>query len=157
MLLDSWEDLLYPPRYTLYHVQTSQKAYTLMIPSMDGYPYTYMPRPVRPSLDNELNSRASLTNSILVLDLDDMKEQGKLKKSSPNQVDDAEAQRKYNFLEERLNMMKGINIYEGIDVVELSLVTDLVISPKFMVLDFAKYSGTNYPSTDFTMYYRKMA
>ena len=43
-----------------------------------------------------------------------------------------------------------------IDAIELSLVLDLVIPPKFKVLDFTKNGGTSCPKKHLTMYCRKM-
>ena len=39
---------------------------------------------------------------------------------------------------------------------ELCLVLDIVIPPKFKVLDFDKYNGTTCPKNHLKMYYRKM-
>ena len=43
-----------------------------------------------------------------------------------------------------------------IKALELSLVSDLVIPPKFKIPKFEKYDGIGCPMTHLTMYYRKM-
>ncbi|KAL4362504.1 hypothetical protein GQ457_04G022400 [Hibiscus cannabinus] len=45
----------------------------------------------------------------------------------------------------------------GIDARELSLVSDLVIPPKFKAPEFEKFTGTTCPSAHLTMYCRKMS
>ena len=64
---------------------------------------------------------------------------------------------KYELLEERMRAMEGINIFESLDVTELSLVSGLVIPHKFKAPTFDKYDGTKCPTTHLTMYCRKMS
>jgi len=64
---------------------------------------------------------------------------------------------KLEILEERLRAIEGNKSYGFGDVVGLSLVPDVVISPKFKVPEFEKYRGTTCPRSHLTMYYRKMA
>ena len=52
--------------------------------------------------------------------------------------------------------MKGGGDYTFADMVELCLVPDVVIPPKFKVSDFDKYKGTTCPKNHLKMYCRKM-
>ncbi|KAK8704921.1 hypothetical protein V6N13_048533 [Hibiscus sabdariffa] len=63
---------------------------------------------------------------------------------------------KFRYLEEKLRAIQGEG-NQGNDASELSLVTDLVLPPKFKVPDFMKYDGATCPSAHITMYCRKMA
>ncbi|KAK8505873.1 hypothetical protein V6N12_042897 [Hibiscus sabdariffa] len=62
---------------------------------------------------------------------------------------------KFRCLEEKLRAIQGEG-NQGNDASELSLVTDLVLPPKFQAPDFDKYYGTTCPSAHITMYCRKM-
>ena len=73
----------------------------------------------------------------MVPDIDDTTEKEKLHQ---NQV-----QEKYELLEERLRVVKGINILEGVDAVELSLVQGLVISHQFKTPLVNKYEEIKCP------------
>ena len=66
-------------------------------------------------------------------------------------------QQKYNLLEKRLRVVEGVNILSEMDAVELSLVQDLVILPKFKTPYFEKNDGTKCLMAHLTMYYRKIA
>ena len=67
-----------------------------------------------------------------------------------------EEREKFDLIEERLKAIEGIGDYLFADMAELCLVPDVVIPPKFKVLDFDKYKGTTYPKNHLRMYYRKM-
>ena len=112
------------------------------------YPYTYEPHPiVQTSVHVLFNSGVNPINPIVVLDLDDPAEKKKLQQN--------DAQEKYELLEERLRIVKRINILGRMDALELSLVHGLVIPHKFKTPEFDKYDGTKYPSAHLMMYYRK--
>ena len=102
------------------------------------------------------NSGANMTDPITVSDLDDPKEQEKMRKESLEQSESNEAQRKLELIEERLRMVEGSDAYGLIDASKMSLVPDLVLSPKFKVPTFDKYDGMKCPSTHLYMYCRKM-
>ena len=53
-------------------------------------------------------------------------------------------------------MVKDMNGLKSMDVGELSLVHDLVIPPKFKILDFEKYDGTKCSRTHLVAYCCKM-
>ncbi|KAE8692135.1 hypothetical protein F3Y22_tig00110858pilonHSYRG00062 [Hibiscus syriacus] len=63
---------------------------------------------------------------------------------------------KIRMLEDQMKMVKGDQDYYGVDAMELSLVPDLVLPPKFKVPEFEKFNGNNCPSADITMFCRKM-
>jgi len=64
---------------------------------------------------------------------------------------------KLEILEERLRAIERNKSYGFGDVVGLSLVPDVVIPPKFKVLEFEKYRRTTCPKSHITMYCRNMA
>ena len=97
-----------------------------------------------------------MAEPIIVSDLDDSKEQEKLRRESSEQSENNEAQRKLELIEERLQAMEGSDVYGIVDARMMSLVPDLVLPPKFKVPTFDKYDGTKCPSAHLYMYYRKM-
>ena len=102
------------------------------------------------------NSRANMANPIAVPDLDDLKEQEKIRKESSEQLESNEAQRKLELIEKRLRMVEGLDAYGLVDASKMSLVPDLVLPPKFKVPTFDKYDGAKCPSAHLYMYCRKM-
>lgn len=50
----------------------------------------------------------------------------------------------YLVLEEQLRLVGGFNVY-GLDALDMRLVPNVAIPPKFKVLNFEKYNGLNYP------------
>ena len=63
-----------------------------------------------------------------------------------------EEREKLNLIEERLRAIEGVGDYPFADMAELCLVPNIVIPPKFKVLDFDKYKGTTYPKNHLKMY-----
>ena len=61
----------------------------------------------------------------------------------------------YKALEERLKVVKGVDTFE-VDALEMGVVPDMVIPPKFKVPNFGKYKGLTYPRNHLRMYCRKM-
>ena len=120
-----------------------------------GFPYGYAPPPTRVNEVGQ-NSEQNMTEPITVSDLDDLKEQEKLRKESSKQSENNEAQRKLELIEERLKAMEGSDVYGMVDAYKMSLVSDLVLPPKFKVPTFDKYDGTKCPFTHLYMYCRKM-
>ena len=72
------------------------------------------------------------------------------------QLDDIETQQRCKLLDERLKAIEGVDTYGRLDIIKLSLVPDLVIPPKFRVLDFLKYYETICPLMHLKMFCRKM-
>ena len=97
-----------------------------------------------------------MADPIAVPNLNDLKEQEKMRKKSLEQSESNEAQQKLELIEERLRMVEGLDAYGLIDASKMSLVPDLVLPPKFKVPTFDKYDATKCPSAHLYMYYRKM-
>ncbi|KAA0061241.1 uncharacterized protein E6C27_scaffold455G00760 [Cucumis melo var. makuwa] len=67
------------------------------------------------------------------------------------------SRRRLEFLEERLRVIEGADMYGSIDATQLCLISDVVIPPKFKTPDFEKYNGTSCPKSHLVMYCRKMS
>ena len=119
------------------------------------FPYGYAPPPTRVNEVGQ-NSRENTADPIIISDLDDPKEQEKIRKESSKQFENNEAQQKLELIEERLKAMEWSDVYGMVDTYKMSLVPDLVLPPKFKVPTFDKYDGTKCPSTHLYMYCRKM-
>ncbi|XP_014511921.1 uncharacterized protein LOC106770634 [Vigna radiata var. radiata] len=81
-------------------------------------------------------------------------------KSSPHVVTSAEFKdndSELEMLEKRLRVIEGKDVFEFGDARKLCLVPDVVIPPKFKLLEFGKYRGNTCPRSHITMYCRKMA
>ena len=92
----------------------------------------------------------------MVLDLDDLYEQEKLKKGPSRQSYDVEVQQMYNSLEERLKAVEDKNTLEGVNLDELILVLNLIIPPKFKMPLFEKYEGPTCHEAHLVTYCCKM-
>ena len=97
-----------------------------------------------------------MAEPITVQDLDDPKEQEKLRRESSKQSENNEAQRKLELTKERLKAMEGSDVYGIMEARTISLVPDLVLPPKFKVPTFDKYDGMKCLSAHLYMYCRKM-
>ena len=97
---------------------------------MGGFPYGYAPPPTQTHEVGQ-NSGANTTDTITISNLDDPKEQKKIRKESLEQSKSYEAQWKLELIEERLKAMEGFDVYGLVDVYKISLVSDLVLPPKF--------------------------
>ena len=125
------------------------------MPQMGGFPYGYEPPPTQTHEVGQ-NSGANTADPITISNLDDPKEQEKIRKESLEQSERNEVQRKLELIEERLRMVKGSDAYGLVDASKMSLVPDLVLPPKFKVPTFDKYDGTKCLSAHLYMYCRKM-
>jgi hypothetical protein len=65
-------------------------------------------------------------------------------------------QNKMVALEARIRVIKGVDLYDLVRAIEMCLVPNMVISKKFRVLEFIKYSGTQCSMTHIKSYYNKM-
>ena len=110
-----------------------------------GFPYGYAPPPMRVNKVGQ-NSGANTVDPIIILDLDDWKEQEKILKESSEQSENNEAQRKLELIEECLKAMEGSDVYGMVEAYKMSLISDLVLPAKFKVPTFDKYDGTKCPS-----------
>lgn len=68
---------------------------------------------------------------------------------------DVKAAKRYHMLDERLKVLEGCDAF-GLDALDMCLVSDVVIPPKFKISDFNKYKRVSCPKTHLTMYYQKM-
>ena len=68
----------------------------------------------------------------------------------------AEGKRKLDLIKERLRVVEGLSDYPFTDMTDLCLVPNVVILPKFKVLDFNRYKGTTCPKNHLKIYCRKM-
>ena len=87
------EDPSYPQRSAPLYAQTQP------MPQMGGFPYDYAPPPTQTHEVGQ-NSGANMADPITIPDLDDPKEQKKLRNESLEQFESNEAQRKLELLEE---------------------------------------------------------
>ena len=60
-------------------------------------------------------------------------------------------------MDKKLKEIEGVDNLESVDARELSLVTDLVIPPKFKMPKFEKYNGIKCLENHLATYYNKMA
>ena len=107
---------------------------------------------VRQLVSPEMNSRVNITDPIAVSNLDPLFGQSRLIKGPIEQ-----SKQRHNSLIERLETVEGMNGIESVDVNELILVPDLIIPPRFKVVEFEKYDGAECPKIHLVAYYRKMA
>ena len=70
-----------------------------------------------------------MADPIAVSDLNDPKEQEKIRKESLEQSESNEAQRKLELIEEHLRMVEGSDAYSLVDASKMSLVPDLMLPP----------------------------
>ena len=84
------EDVVYPPGYTPPYAPNVHMAQAPPMQQAGGFPYGYAPPPIRV---NEIgqNSGQNMAEPITVLDLDDPKEQEKLRRASSEQSEINEA------------------------------------------------------------------
>ena len=129
-------------------------AQTPPMQQVGGFPYGYAPPPTQTHEVGQ-NSRANTAIPITILDLDDPKEQEKIRKESLEQYESNEAQRKLELIEERLKAMEGSDVYGLVDAYKMSLVPDLVLPTKSKVPTFDKYNGTKCPSAHLYMYCKR--
>ena len=79
-----------------------------------GFPYDYAPPSARVNEVGQ-NSGENTVDLITIPDLDDPKEQEKIRKESKQQSENNEAQRKLELIEKRLKAMEGSDVYGMVD------------------------------------------
>ena len=67
------------------------------------------------------------------------------------------SKRRLEFLEEKLHVIEGANMYGSIDVAQLCLISNLVIPLKFKTPNFEKYNKTTCSKSHLVMYCQKMS
>ena len=105
---------------------------------MGGFQYGYEPPPTQTHEVGQ-NFGANTDDPITIPDLDDSKEQEKIRKELLEQSESNEALRKLELIEERLKAMEGSDVYGLVDACKTSLVPDLVLPLKFKMPTFDKY------------------
>lgn len=90
-------------------------------------------------------------------DLDNITHAPKLGAYPRGIVEESKVTDKYKVLKEILRVIEGFNVFDT-DALELDtyLVPNVVIPPKFKLLDFEKYKGINCPRNHLRMFYRNM-
>ena len=88
---------------------------------------------------------------------DDLCEQGRLRKDPFGRSHHVDMQQKCILLDKKLKEIENVNDLGSVDPKELSLVSDVVIPPKFKMLKFKKYDGTKCPENHLATYCNKMA
>ncbi|XP_016717195.1 uncharacterized protein [Gossypium hirsutum] len=131
---DDNEDLIYPPGFSPTNIQTQPDMY-----------------PRKSSVGLGSNPRDNSTNPV-VPDLDEVIETEKKKVELPKELEE-----QCRWLEENFKEMENADYRGGIDAKELSLVSDLVLPPKFKTLEFEQYNGTSCPKAHITMFCRRIA
>ena len=103
------EEFVYPVGFTPPYTSNVHVAQAPLLQQAGGFPYGYALPPTRV---NEVwqNSGENTTDPITILDLDDSKEQEKIRKESSKQSENNEAQRKLELIEERLKAMEGSDV-----------------------------------------------
>ena len=149
------EEPIYPAGFTPLYASNVHMTQAPPMQQAGGFPYGYAPPPTGVNEVGQ-NSRANTADPITILDLDDPKEQKKIRKESSEESENNEAQRKLELIEECLKAMEGSDVYGMVDAYKMSLVPDLVLPPKFKVPTFDKYDGIKCPSAHLYMYCRTM-
>ena len=83
-------------------------------------------------------------------------EQEKLRKDPSGQAEHINVQQRCSLLDKKLKVIKGMDDLGSVNPRELSLVPELVISPKFKMPKFEKYDGTKCHETHLITYCQKM-
>ena len=65
-------------------------------------------------------------------------------------------QQRCSLLDKKLKEIEGVDDLRSVDPRELSLVSDMVIPPKFKISAFEKYDGTKCPEKHLATYCHKM-
>ena len=84
-------------------------------------------------------------------------EQQRLRKDLFGRSKHVDMQQKCSLLDRKLKEIEGVDDLGSVDPRELSLVLDVVISPKFKMPKFEKYNGTKCPENHLVTYCNKMA
>ena len=108
------EELVYPTGFTPPYASNVYMAQAPPMQQAGGFSYGYAPPP---TWVNEVgqNLGQNMAEPITVLDLDDPKEQEKLRRESSEQSENNEAQRKLELIEERLKAVEGFDVYGLVD------------------------------------------
>ena len=109
-----------------------------------------------PSLQSEPTSWKSNIDPFIVPTLDNHGEQEELRKNPSGRSNHVGMQQRCSFLDKKLKEIEGVNDLGSVDPIELSLILNVVIPPKFKMSKFEKYDGTKCPENHLAMYCNKM-
>ncbi|XP_052478518.1 uncharacterized protein LOC128034026 [Gossypium raimondii] len=145
------EDPVYPPGFTLTSTQAQLEMCPQRAPVNIGPQYRVgASASMHFQVGSGSNPGGNPTNPV-VPDLDDMVEMEKVRIDLTKQLED-----RCRWLEEKFRAMENTDYQCGVDAKDLSLVLDLVLSPKFKMPEFEKYNGTSCPEAHITMFCRRM-
>ena len=105
-----------------------------------------MPLPTRQTPNIGQDLRASFIDRLLCQIWTTPKNRRNLRNGSSKQVNNAETQQKFAFIEERLRVVERIDIGELINANKLSSILELILPSKFKMIEFKKYDGTRCPT-----------
>ena len=108
------------------------------------------------SLQRKLASWKDGIDPFIVPNLNDPFEQEQLRENLPRQSENINLQQRCNLLDKRLKEIEGRDDLGSVDPRVLSLVSDVVIPPKFKMPKFKKYDGTKCPENHLATYCNKM-
>ena len=110
-----------------------------------------------PSLQSEPMSWKDGIDPSIVPNLNDLCQQGKLRKKSSGRLNHVDMHQRCNLLDKKLKEIEGVNDLGSVDPRELCLVPDLVIPPNFKIPKFENYDGPKCHENHLATYYNKMA
>ena len=84
-------------------------------------------------------------------------EQEELRKNLSKWLNHVDMQQRCSLLDKKLKEIEGTDNLGSVDPIELSLVPDVVIPPKFKMPKFEKYDGSKCPENHLATYCNKMA
>ncbi|KAA3462013.1 Gag-pro-like protein [Gossypium australe] len=146
------EQLAKPPGFTLVNVQAQPDTYPRRV-SVTMRPQQYQAGTsalVNCPMGLGSNLGDNSTNPV-VPNLNDMAEIDKARAELPKQLED-----QYKWLEEKFKAMENADYLCRVDAKDLSLVSNLVLPPKFKTPEFEKYNETSCPKAYITMFCRRM-
>lgn len=118
----------------------------------NGIPYTLQISIVNPSVDDnflDLGSQYGDEDMGSIIHATNLGPHPRDMAKEPKVAD------KYKILEEILRVVEGFNVFD-VNALNMCLVPDVVILPKFKVSDFEKYKGLGCLRNHLRMFWRKM-
>ena len=110
-----------------------------------------------PSLQREPTSWKDGIDPFTVPNQNDLCEQGRLRKYLFGRSKHVDMQQRCSLLDKKLKEIEGVDDLGSVDFRELSLVSDVVIPPKFKIPAFEKYDRSKCPKNHLATYCHKMA
>ena len=110
-----------------------------------------------PDLQRKPTSWKVGIDSSIEPNLDNPREQGRLRKDSFGWSKHVDMQQRCSLLDKKLKEIEGVDDLESVDPRKLCLVPNVVIPPKFKMSKFKKYDGTKCLENHLATYCNKMA